>query len=325
MRYGALRKNIRTVVTAYRLRRARWRSDVPSGSQTPRSLRVLVVDGYSDAQRRAFDDIGMPQASSLYSSTLTRNAPPNVKLENHILYPCVPSYVPPSDDEIQSFDGIAYTGSSFSAYDEDDDVTRQITLMQRAFDNGVSCFGSCWGIQVATMALGGDVQLNPRGREAGVGRNIGLTPEGRAHSMFEGKNDIFSAWMSHSDEVTALPDGAVLLASNAHSNVQAMAVKSRGVESWFVQYHPEYTLQYIAKLFLLRKDRMQNLGFFRDNADAEAYVADLLNLSKNANRKDIAWRYGIDDDLLVDAMKERELSNWLKYIMERKVVPAPIL
>ena len=304
--------------------RAVWRRRLSSGGGGARSvgagsaLRILVVDGYGQESRDTFDAIGMPQASTLYSNVLARNAPDDVAIERHVVYPCIEGFVPPTDEEMASFDGAAFTGSSYSAYTLDDDVTRQIELMRRTFENGVPCFGSCWGIQMATMALGGVVEENPRGREAGVGHKIALTAEGREHPMFAGKKSTFSAWMSHSDEVTVLPKGAVLTASNEHSHVQAMAVTAYGTESWFVQYHPEYDLDYISALLLLRKERMVSLGFFRDDADAERYVAELRALRDDPARRDIAWRYGIDEDLLDVGVKQRELANWLERLAAMK-------
>jgi GMP synthase (glutamine-hydrolysing) len=293
----------------------RWLSSGGAGARRAGSaLRILVVDGYGQESRDTFDEIGMPQASTLYSDALTRSAPAGVAVERHVVYPCMEGFVPPTDEEMSSFDGAAFTGSSYSAYSLDDDVTRQIELMRRTFENGVPCFGSCWGIQMATMALGGVVELNPRGREAGVGHKIALTAEGRDHPMFAGKKSVFSAWMSHSDEVTVLPKGAVLTASNEHSHVQAMAVTAHGTESWFVQYHPEYDLNYIAALLLLRKERMVSLGFFRDEEDAERYIGELRTLRDDPARRDIAWRYGIDEDLVDDGVKQRELANWLEHI-----------
>lgn len=59
----------------------------------------------------------------------------------------------------------------------------------------------------------------------GIGRKLFLTPDGRGHPMFEGKRSVFEAYMSHEDEVTHLPSGAVLLASNGWSMIQAAAIR----------------------------------------------------------------------------------------------------
>ena len=80
-------------------------------------------------------------------------------------------------------------------------MQRQVELMRRLFECGVSSFGSCWGIQIAAVALGGAVEISPQGREVGIGRKVSMTAEGRAHPMYTGKKSVFEAFMSHSDEV----------------------------------------------------------------------------------------------------------------------------
>ena len=72
-----------------------------------------------------------------------------------------------------------------------------------------------------TAALGGEVQLNPRGREIGIARNICPTDAGRQHAMFADKAGAFDAICVHEDEVAELPACGTLLASNAMSRVQA--------------------------------------------------------------------------------------------------------
>jgi GMP synthase (glutamine-hydrolysing) len=69
--------------------------------------------------------------------------------------------------------------------------------MKDTFACGVSSFGSCWALQIAAVALGGKVELNPKGREVGIGRKVSMTPEGRAHPMFAGKKSVFECFMSH--------------------------------------------------------------------------------------------------------------------------------
>ena len=113
------------------------------------------------------------------------------------IFPCTEAYEAPSAATLSSFDGACFTGSSMSAYSEDDDCLRQVDLMKQLFDNRVSSFGSCWGIQIAAVALGGTVELSPKGREVGIGRKVSLTAEGRSHPMFAGKKAVF--------EVRAIP------------------------------------------------------------------------------------------------------------------------
>merc|ERR1711871_1776583 len=147
-------------------------------------------------------------------------APRGVTIEETIVYPADEDYEVP---DVSQFDGLAFSGSSFSVNDDEPGVHKQIELTHQAFDAQVPCFGSCWGLQILVKAAGGDIQLNPRGREYGVGRKISLTPEGRAHPMFEGKKATFDAWISHSDEVVHMSPNLINLAGNDHSRVQAIA------------------------------------------------------------------------------------------------------
>ena len=79
-----------------------------------------------------------------------------------------------------------------------------------------------------SLPRAGAVRRIPRGREMGIARKIALTPEGRAHPLYIGKASVFDAFISHEDEITHLPPGAVNLASNAFTRVQAVSVVHRG-------------------------------------------------------------------------------------------------
>jgi len=287
-------------------------------SDATRNLRLLVVDGYEDKSRVEFDSVGMQYASDLYIDLIKRNTPSDVAITFDKIFPCTTGHVPLSDEELASYDGVAWTGSSLSAYGEQPGVKVQEKLMQQTFQCGTPSFGSCWGLQMAAQALGGKVELNPKGREVGIGRKISLSEAGRTHPLFSGKKSVFECFESHGDEVTALPDGGVVLAGNDHTAVQAMAVTCNGTESWFVQYHPEYNLHYFASLIGTRKTRMKDLKMFNTDEEIDAYVAEYHALHADPDRTDIKWKYGIDEDLLDATIKEREVTNWVQHIADRR-------
>ena len=106
------------------------------------------------------------------------------------------------------------TGSALNIYNGGAPVTRQIELVKAVFAAGVPFFGSCWGLQVAVTAAGGEVRANPRGREFGFGRRILLSDAGREHPLFAGKPAVFEAPTVHRDEIASLPAGAATLAVN---------------------------------------------------------------------------------------------------------------
>jgi GMP synthase (glutamine-hydrolysing) len=216
---------------------------------------------------------------------------------------------------LDQYDGIAWTGCSLCVYDKCDEVDRQIAFAKAAFAHGVPGFGSCWAAQIAVVAAGGRVQANPNGREMGIARKIQLTPEGRAHPMYEGKSSVFDAYISHDDEITHLPPGAVKLASNPWSLVQSVSVTHLGTPFWGLQYHPEYDLHEMARLTWCRIEKLMKRGFFLDRPAAERFVGLLETLHQDPARKDLAWLLGIDADVMNQDIRLTEVRNWVNRVV----------
>ena len=233
--------------------------------------RFLVVDGYAREGREELAAGGATPAGELYQRMLKTCAPASAEVD--ILYPADPGASLPKGAALEQYDAIAWTGSSLTVYHDDPEVTSQIEFAKAAFEAKVPSFGSCWAAQIAVVAAGGQCAKNYRGREMGFARKISLTPEGRAHPLYAGKKSVFDAFISHEDEATQLPPGAVLLASNDHSPVQAVAVTHKGGSFWGLQYHPEYDLHELARLCYCRKKKLTGMGFFRD-LDAAPVRAD---------------------------------------------------
>src|SRR5262249_4914646 len=281
----------------------------------PDALRFLVVDGYNRAAREELQAGGASAAGDLYAGMLKKVMPGAVC---DVIHPADNGTALPRGMALEQYDGIAWTGCSLTIYEADPRVGSQIALAQAAFEKRVPSFGSCWAAQIAVAAAGGIVRANPRGREMGIARKIALTPEGRGHPLYAGKPFVFDGFISHVDEITHLPAGAVLLASNAFTHVQAVAVTHRGGTFWGLQYHPEYDLHEMARLTWCRLERLTKLGFFKDRAAGEDYVRLLETLHQDRSRKDIAWLLGIDDDVMNEDVRLTEVRNWI----DRLVVPS---
>ena len=72
--------------------------------------------------------------------------------------------------EADGYDGVAITGSALNVYDGGPAIERQIELARAVMASRTPLFGSCWGLQLITVAAGGAVRANPKGREIGIGR-----------------------------------------------------------------------------------------------------------------------------------------------------------
>ena len=275
-------------------------------------LRFLVVDGYSRAGRDDLSAGGATTAGELYRSMLERQAH---ECAVDILYPADPGGSLPAGAGIDQYDGIAWTGSSLTIYKDVPEVRAQIEFARDAFATGVPQFGSCWATQIAVVAAGGQCAAHPKGREMGIARKIALTSDGRAHPLYLEKKAVFDAFISHDDEVTHLPPGALLLASNDYTRVQSVAVTFRGGSFWAPQYHPEYDLHELARLCYCRREKLTGLGFFRSVDDALRYIELLECLHREPDRRDIAWLLGIDQDVMNVDIRQAEVRNWVEQLV----------
>jgi GMP synthase (glutamine-hydrolysing) len=279
------------------------------------SIRLCIINGYPKANREVLTRAGMCGADELYVRVLKKLIP-DARVETLFIADLETSL--PDARQAEGYDGFIWTGSNLTIYEDDPRVVRQIEFSRLIFAIGRPQFGSCWGVQMAAVAAGGEVRKNPHGREMGFARKVHLTAEGRRHPMYEGKPDVFDGFISHLDEVTRLPDGAVLLATNEHTRVQALEVRSgRGV-FWATQYHPEYELAEMARLIVARADHLIKEGFFADRAALDTKVARMEALASDPSRKDLRWDIAIGDDLLDDGIRQCELRNWVR----KMVMPA---
>jgi GMP synthase (glutamine-hydrolysing) len=195
------------------------------------------------------------------------------------------------------------------------DVAEQIEFARECFRRGVPAFGSCWAAQIAVVAAGGEVALNPNGREMGIARGITLTDEGRAHPLYEGKPAVFDAFTSHDDEVTVLPDGAARLSGNDFTRVQSVVVEKEGAEFWGLQYHPEFNLHEMARLMFCRLEKLVRLGFFADEAAGMAHIDQLEALHADPTREDIATALDIRPDVMDESPRTVEVRNWINHLV----------
>jgi GMP synthase (glutamine-hydrolysing) len=274
-------------------------------------MKILIIDGSPAAAQEALVACGGRRHGANYAASLASAVPEDAASPEFFILAAADGEKLPQGMSLADFDGIAWTGSPLSAYDGSPEVTAQIELARDAYNTGVPCFGSCWGLQIMCAALGGRVHANPNGYEVGIARAITLNDQGRAHKMFEGKASVFDAIATHYDEVIDLPDNAVLLASNDMSRVQAVEIVDGDKVFWGVQYHPEYDLRQIAAILRRRAGPMVNDGLARSIEEIEAMAADLIALHEDPARRDIAWRYGIGQNVLDHTIHRREFNNWL--------------
>lgn len=278
---------------------------------TTSAHRILIVNCYPRASRENFDrsDVGHPH--DLFRAFLATEAP-NATTE--IGYVADPGTALPAGTTVDDFDGFIWTGSDLSVNHTDDPrVAPQIALAEQLLAAGKACWGSCWGIQLASLVAGGEVVVNPRGREWGIARSITLTEAAATAPMHRGKPASFDAFVMHLDEVSRLPDGSPVLATDAHTPVQAAIIGT----FWATQYHPEYDLHQMGRLIAARAGPLVREGFFPDEDAVVHHAARMKALAATPDSAELRAELGVGDDVIDPRIRQVELRNWLRFVDSR--------
>lgn len=251
-------------------------------------MRVLIVDNNSaerNAQARAG---GRRTWAELYEHALA-------VLQPNIHTDTVNPYVRVPDPAfLTEFDGFAFSGSGVDWAVDAPEAAPLRRVMEQALATGRPVIGSCNGMQLGALVLGGRVGASPKGVEIGLAHDIRLTKAGRAHPLMAGREDVYSAPCIHRDEVQDLSQHATLIAQNDHCPVQAFACQTGGVDFWGVQYHPELP-----------------------PADLAALIKGVATL--NAEHRDVADALAEGSTPPSDGRyRLREIANWLDHLSQTR-------
>jgi GMP synthase (glutamine-hydrolysing) len=275
--------------------------------------RILVIDG-NVAEIRARQAAALGYDSGTGYARVLHRIDPSLQVDIVLAADGEPKF--PAGVGLESYDGVTMTGSALNIYNGGTPVSRQIDLAKAVFNAGVPFFGSCWGLQVAVTAAGGEVRANPRGREFGFARRILLTDAGREDPVFTGKPIAFEAPTIHRDEIASLPAGATILAQNEFG-VQAASFSCGRGSFWGVQYHPEYDYVDIAAAAERYGETLVSEGKFRDMGALAAFAADLRLLQEKPGDAALLWKHGLGPAMQNEALRLLEIANWL----QTKVLP----
>lgn len=155
----------------------------------------------------------------------------------------------------------------------------------------------------------------PERLEAGFARRITKTAEGATHALLRERPAAFDAPAIHSDEVEALPEGAILLASNAATRVQAAEIRSGAGVFWGTQYHPELTLHEIAAALRRQADDLIEAGLVEDEAALAVHIGAIEALGQAPERTALAWRLGLNEQVTQAAARTREVRNFVDHLV----------
>ncbi|MGF1508885.1 MAG: glutamine-hydrolyzing GMP synthase [Myxococcota bacterium] len=143
------------------------------------------------------------------------------------IWPCVRSI-----EEIESFrpKAIVLSGGPNSVHDDG-----APSVDPRLFELGIPILGICYGLQLMSHLLGGEVQPTDRREYGRADLKLGSTTS----PLLAGfqANESLHVWMSHGDHVERLPRGFEVLGASPSCDVAIVASDERRL--YGLQFHPE--------------------------------------------------------------------------------------
>lgn len=124
--------------------------------------------------------------------------------------------------------GIIFSGGPMSVYDEG-----SFSVDPEIFNLGIPIFGICYGMQLMTKMMGGEVSPSTN-REYG---KADIHIEDRTAPLFTTLEENETVWMSHGDLVTTVPEGFEVSATSPNCPIASMFNEEKGFHA--VQFHPE--------------------------------------------------------------------------------------
>jgi GMP synthase-like glutamine amidotransferase len=152
-----------------------------------------------------------------------------------VCHPYAGDELPP----LPAYDGLLVLGGAMGPADDERCPWLPATraLLAEAVAAGVPAFGICLGAELLALGCGGAVRRGIAGPELGV-LGVDLEPAAADDSVFAALPSRSRVVQWHWEEIAALPEGSVRLASSPAYPHQAFRV---GAAAWGVQGHPEVT------------------------------------------------------------------------------------
>lgn len=157
--------------------------------------------------------------------------------------------------------GIIFSGGPASVYGEG-----APRVDPAIYELGIPIFGICYGMQLMSLQLGGDVRRPDRGE---YGKAM-LRIHEVGHPLFSGLGSETQVWMSHFDSVMAAPPGFRVLGST--ENTPTAVIGNDEKRFYGVQFHPEVVHTHQGKEML--ENFLFKIAGSKGDWTTESFIAD---------------------------------------------------
>ena len=197
-----------------------------------------------------------------------------------------------SAEEIQKngYKGIIFSGGPNSVYAEN-----APKCDTNIFHLGIPVLGICYGAQLIASTLGGTVD-NSEVKEYG---NTEVTYNCDS-ALFQNIDKTSIAWMSHTDYISALPEGFTAIATTSHCPVAAMEYSEKKI--FALQFHPEVEHSVAGNQIL------KNFLYHICNCEADWEMASFAKMTIESLKKQIGDKKVLCSFPVVDSWHEWDLA-----------------
>ena len=205
------------------------------------------------------------------------------------VYDGVSGILPEPEEVCEDGNCVMISGSSGAVFENKPWILPMLDFIRLAHSLNTWILGICFGHHALAVALGGEVIPNPRGLEMGS-IPVYFTHEGEKSELFKGLKSGELMNLTHRTHVSRLPEGALNLAFNRMTPVQAFSIG----KAYGLQPHPEINSQQLRQLAgmyknsLLRKDQFTEkkreyeniVSSIRETPGALAILRNFINMVK---------------------------------------------
>jgi len=259
------------------------------------NLKILVVEG-NDPKNSEFFKRAAKASCSENLKNLVLKLEPNSKI--HIINPTRDDETKIALENIRNYNGIIFTGGAMRLNDMTEEIRKHITFATNCMKHSNKILAICWGLQVCSAAAGGKVAPGKNGAHIGIATDVEINEDGKKNPIYKNKKLKFNTPAFNFDEVSELPKGATLLASDKVNKIMGVYFKSGNSEVWGLQYHPDYEYWQMINLSHARMGKMIAKEYFKD----EEVFGKHIDFIKSEEK-------GLDFE-----NKTHEIRNWLDII-----------
>ncbi len=257
--------------------------------------KILIVEGNLREENQHFSSAGIQTHTESLRDSLSFFTK---DLTTDVVNPSSDENILKNIDDLNSYDGLIWGGSSLNIYNDTPEIRRQIQFMKECQKKIKKILAICWGMQVAVTAAGGEVKKGTKGSHKGIAVDIEINEKGLDHPLYLNKKKKFNTPAFNFDEVVTMPQNSVLLASNPINKVQGLNFKVNDCDIWGLQYHPEITYNKMINIIVFRKERLLKKGAFNDDNEINSHIQHIESENKKLDK----------------ISRMRELENWLNYL-----------